>query len=249
MDIQAQKIFAWCGPISFAMAITGAVMAGFVPPPAPNASAEQIASFYREHGDSVIAGGIVFMLSTAPFTVFIAVLSAQIRRIEGNRRTFTYAQLAAGTASMVPVILVPVIWCATAFHAEHHPEIVQAFNDFGLITTVMVTPPAMAQVLVTALAILSDQNIRPVFPRWLAYLSFVVAVFCLPGVLCVQFRAGPLAWNGVLAGALPSLVFFSWVILMTFGLIKAINQQALEETYATSQHGGGSSAAQVHSLR
>jgi hypothetical protein len=95
----------------------------------------------------------------------------------------------------------------------------------------MVTPPAMAQAFVTGLAILSDRRTRPVLPRWLAYLSLVVAVFCLPGVLCVQFRTGPFAWNGVLAGALPSLVFFSWVILTSLALVKAINQQALEEEY------------------
>jgi hypothetical protein len=249
MDIRVQKLFAWCGPISFAMAITGAVIAGFVPPLGPDATAEQVANFYREHGDSVIVGGIVFMLSTAPFTVFISELSTQMRRMEGERRTFTYAQLSAGIASMVPVILVPVIWCATAFHAQHHAEIVQAFNDLGLITTVMVTPPAMAQVLVTGLAILADRNVTPVLPRWLGYFSLVVALFCLPGVLCVQFRSGPFAWNGVLAGALPSLVFFTWVIVTSLGLVRAVNQQAFEESYTTTRPGGTSSATRMHSLR
>src|SRR5882757_7939771 len=115
MDIRAQRIFTWCGPVSFGMALAGTMISGFIPPPSPAASAEDIAAIYRTNGVSIAIGGIIFMLSTPPFVLFIAVLSAQIRRIEGDRRTFTYAQLVAGTVSMVPVLLIPVIWCATAF--------------------------------------------------------------------------------------------------------------------------------------
>src|SRR5882762_6310452 len=155
MDARAQKSFAWSGPISMLMVLIAVSMSGFLPPPSPGASAEQIAAIYRANGSSICAGGILVMLSTAPFLLFIAVLSAQIKRIEGDRRTFTYAQLAAGTASMTPIILFPLAWCVAAFRPERGAELIQAFDDLGFITMVMVTPPAAAQVLVVGLAILS----------------------------------------------------------------------------------------------
>ena len=230
MDIRAQKIFAWSGPFSMSMVLIAVSIAGFLPPPSPAASAEQIATFYRTNGSAISVGGILVMLSTAPFLLFIAVLSAQIKRIEGDARTFTYAQLTSGTASMTPIILFPLAWCVAAFRPEGSAEVIRVFNDLGFITMVLVTPPAMIQVLVVGLAILSDRRKRPVFPRWVGYVSILCTLVDFPGMLCVLYKTGPLAWNGIIAGGLPSLVFFPWVILMAVMLTRAIKQQETEQS-------------------
>jgi hypothetical protein len=228
VDIRAQKVFAWSGPASMFMFAIAAYIAGFLPPPSPAATAEQIASIYRANSHSICIAAILVMLSTAPFLLFIAVLSAQLKRIEGNGRTFAYAQLAAGTASMTPIILIPLVWCVAAFRPERSAEVIQAFNDLGFITQVMVTPPAMAQVLVVGLAILSDKRARPIFPRWLGYLSVLCAIADLPGLLCVLYKTGPFAWDGIIASGLPALTFLPWTILMAVMLTKAIKQQKAE---------------------
>jgi hypothetical protein len=228
MDIRAQKIFAWGGLISLLMAIGSLQIAGFLPPPSPAESAEQIATLYRANSVSICIGAIIFLLSTAPFLLFIGVLSVQMRRIEGDRRTFTYIQLASGTASMVPIILAPLAWSVAAFRPEQSPESIQSFNDLGFITMVMTTPMVAVQVLVVGLAILSDKGARPVFPKWFAHASFVCAIGLLTGLLCVLSRTGPLAWNGMIAGWPPSILFLSWTILMTVILLKAIKRQEAE---------------------
>jgi hypothetical protein len=228
MDIGAQRIFAWGALISLLMAIFGLHTAGFLPPPSPAESAEQIATLYRANSDSICIGAILFLLSTAPFLLFIGVLSVQIRRIEGDRRTFTYVQLVSGTASMVPIILAPLAWSVAAFRPEQSAESIRSFNDLGFITMVMSTPMVAVEVLAVGLAILSDKRARPVFPRWFAYASFLCAIALLGGLLCVRSRTGPLAWNGMIAGWLPSVLFLFWTILMTVMLLKAIKQQEAE---------------------
>jgi hypothetical protein len=228
MDIRAQRIFAWGALISLLMAIYGLHVAGFLPPPSPAESAEEIAALYRANSISICIGAILFLLSTAPFLLFIGVLSVQIRRIEGDRRTFTYIQLASGTASMVPIILAPVAWCVAAFRPEQSPESIRSFNDLGFITMVMTTPMVAVEVLAVGLAILSDKGVRPVFPRWFAHASFLCAIGLLAGMLCVLSRTGPLAWNGMIAGWPPSLLFLAWTVVMTVMLLKAIKQQEAE---------------------
>jgi hypothetical protein len=225
MSFGTQRIFALCGSISMLMALAGHLIAGLVPPPSPTASAEQIAALYRENGHSIAMGGILYLLSTAPFVLFIGVLSVQIRRIAGDGRTYAYVQLAAGTASMLPVILVPVIWCTAAFRPEQSSEVIQALNDLAWITAIMITPLATAQVLAIGLGVLADKGARPIFPRWLGYVSVVIAILCLPGVLCVVTRTGPLAWDGIIAGGLPPLALFSWTIVMGVMLLRAIRLQ------------------------
>jgi hypothetical protein len=228
MDIRTQRIFAWGGVVNWLMSFAGLYIAGFLPIISPAASAEQIAALYRANGPLMIeTGSIVFLLASAPFVPFIAVLSAQIKRIEGDRRTFTYLQLAAGAASMTPLIVTPLPWCVAAFR-PHSPEIIQVLNDLGFITMLTATPAVGVQVLAVGLAVLADKRAQPVFPRWVAHASFVCALGLQGGLLLVLTRTGPFAWDGVIAGLLP-FIFFPWCILMTPLLLRAIKQQEAEE--------------------
>jgi hypothetical protein len=228
MDIRAQRIFAWGGVVNWLMSFAGLYIAGFLPIVSPAASAEQIAALYRANGPLAIEiGSIVFLLASAPFVPFIAVLSTQIKRIEGDRRTFTYLQLAAGAASMTPLIVTPLPWCVAAFR-PHSPEIIQVLNDLGFITMLTATPAVGVQVLAVGLAVLADKRAQPVFPRWVAHSSFVCALGLQGGLLLVLTQTGPFAWDGVIAGLLP-FIFFPWCILMTPLLLRAIKQQETEE--------------------
>lgn len=228
MDIRAQRIFAWGGVVNWLMSFAGLYIAGFLPIISPAASAEQIAALYKANGPLMIEiGSIVFLLASAPFVPFIAVLSTQIKRIEGDRRTFTYLQLAAGAASMTPLIVTPLPWCVAAFR-PHSPEIIQVLNDLGFITMLTATPAVGVQVLAVGLAILADKRAQPVFPRWVAHASFVCALGLQGGLLLVLTQTGPFAWDGVIAGLLP-FIFFPWCILMTPLLLRAIKQQEAEE--------------------
>jgi hypothetical protein len=229
VDIQAQKIFAWSGPVSLLMVMVGCMMAGFLPPPSPAATAEQIATFFRAHGNMILICGVIFMLSSVPFFLFIGELSAQIRRIEGNRRTFTYAQLAMGIGSMSAILLYALAWSVAAYRPERSADVIQAFNDLGFFCIVMASPPAMGQVLMIGLATLSDKRAKPIFPRWFGYVSVFCAIAVLPGVLCVLVKTGPLAWDGMLANTIPAFSFLPWCILTAVMLVRAINQQAAEE--------------------
>jgi hypothetical protein len=233
VDIRTQKALAWSGPLSLVLTVSALGITGFVPlpslaMPSPTASAEQTATFYRAHSSAICIGAIVFMVSAAVYLGFIAVLSAQIKRIEGDRRTFTYLQLAAGAASMTPLIVAPLAWCVAAFRPERNPEIIQAFNDLAFIAMLMVTPLAVVQVLAVGLAILSDKRARPIFPRWVAHASFVCALGLQVGVLCVLTRTGPFAWDGAITGTLDNLIM-PWTILMCVMLLKAIKRQEAEE--------------------
>jgi hypothetical protein len=230
VDIRTQKVLAWSGPVSLAMTFGALNMAGFLPFVSATASAEQIAAFYREHSQTICVSSIIFMLSAGVFLGFIGVLSVQIKRIEGERRTFTYLQLAAGTASITPLILTPLAFCTAAFRPEHSPEVIQTLNDFGFITMVTATPEVGVQVLAVGLAILADKRANRVFPRWVAHASFVCAIGLQCGLLCVLTRTGPLAWDGLVGGGIESIVFVPWTILMCVVLLRAIKQQETEES-------------------
>jgi hypothetical protein len=83
----------------------------------------------------------------------------------------------------------------------------------------------MVQLGAIAIAILSDRRDPPLFPRWVAYLTAWVALLLLPSVMCLWFKTGPFAWNGVLTLYLAFGAFGAWIITMMVQLLRVIREQ------------------------
>lgn len=201
------------------------VFAGFVPPPSPARSADEVAAFYRTNTGGIQVGLALCFISTIPYLMFGAGLLGQTRRITGVSPAVGFLQLAAFSAGLF-VFLVPIVaWWAAAFRAEtRSPELIQGLNDFGCLLFVGGFPPFVTWCFATGLAILSDTSPTPLFPRWSAYASFFVAFIQIPPVLLVGFYRGPFAWDGLLSWWVPLTEFFTWVVVMTTLGIRAVDR-------------------------
>lgn len=230
MNTKVQKACAW-GGAAFAVAflIGFWVIARFIPPPSPSSDAQQIASFFAEHQTGIRLGMIVTMVAASLMAPWIAVISVQLKRIEGPFSPLAYAQLALGAALMVEFLLPLMVWEAAAFRAARSPEIVQFANDVSWLTYVGLTSTGVAEAAVIAVAILSDRRATPVFPRAVGYFNIWIALLFTPGSVNVFFKNGPLAWNGLIAWYLVLAAFSIWLPVMTWQLIVAINRQAADE--------------------
>jgi uncharacterized protein (DUF983 family) len=47
----------------------------------------------------------------------------------------------------------------------------------------------------------------------------------VPGVMCLLFKTGPFAWNGLFVFWIPLAVFGSWFVVMSLLLLRAIKNQ------------------------
>lgn len=227
MTNRAQIFCAVCGPIAlllFLLVLWPA--AHFLPPPSPSLGTEEVAALYRNNATGIKIAAILQIFSIMFLVTFYAGISAQLRRIERGDPTWTYVQLAAGTLSLAPFIPVALFWAAAAFRPDRAPEVIQSLNDLSFLFLVSPAPPATIQLIAVGMAILGDKNPNPLFPRWLAYVSFWAAILILPGVLVVLFAKGPFAWNGILAFWAPAIIFGLWVNIMQFAMIKAAKRPA-----------------------
>lgn len=203
--------------------------AGFFPPHLPSASAEEIAAIYQRDAIGIRIGMIVIMMAGALYAPFTAAIAAQMRRIE-HRATpvLTYTQLAAGIATILLFLTPALIWTVAAYRPERPAEITQALNDLGWFFFVMPFVLGFTQNLALGFAVISDKRPRPVFPRWLGYFNFWIALLFVPGCLITFFKAGAFAWNGLLAFWLPASVFGPWFFVVSIYVMKAAKQQALD---------------------
>ena len=225
-----QKVFVLSGVGCVSLFFAAFVCADFVPPLSPALSADSVAAHYRAHQTGVLLGGVLMMLSSLFYAAFVAVISAQMRRIPSASPAATYAQLVAGAFACLTFFLPALLFIVTGFRPERDPATTQALNDMAWIWLVIAWPPFLTQYWSFSYAVLADRRAEPLFPRWFAYLN-IWAVFCyMPATLLPFFKTGPFAWNGFIVFWIPALVFVVQFIVNTVMLFRAVDQVDRDES-------------------
>jgi hypothetical protein len=200
----------------------------FIPVPGPGLNALQVASLYQNNANGIRFGMLIMTIAGSLVAPFVAVISVQMKRIEGVSPILTYTQLASGSVGALFFIIPALVFGAAAYRPDRAPELTLLLNDLAWFFMVMPVGPAIVQNLAIAFAILGDKRKHPVFPRWLGFFNIWVGLFILPGGLMTFFKSGAFAWNGLLSFYVAGTVFGVWFQVMVFQLFKAINSQAAE---------------------
>jgi hypothetical protein len=134
-----------------------------------------------------------------------------------------------GTLFSLEFIYLIMFWQVAAFREDTPPRTIQTLYDMGWIPFVGLTSTAVVMALALGCSMLGDHHENPVYPRWAGYFNVWVAFMFTPGTLCVFFKDGPFAYNGVLAWYLPVAVFSIWLPLNTVLTLRAIKDQEREQ--------------------
>jgi hypothetical protein len=214
----------WSGLIAYILFVLSGVANGFWTPMAPTMSAADVVAYYQAHLTGIRIGAILFLLSPAFYIGFTAVITEEMKRIEGPSAPLAWTQLILGIFTVLPFFPTAIFWTAAAFRLDRPAEITQTLNDIAWLFDVMPGAPAGFQPIVIGLAILGDKNRVPVFPRWFAYFNFFIGILFLGGLTVGIFKTGPFAWNGLVPYWLPSYAFTAW-IFVTFFILRGNNKK------------------------
>lgn len=225
MSFFDQKLCVWGGPFYVTCLGIGLLMAGFVPPPSPTLSAEEVAAFYQANAGMIRLGMVIGLLGVAGYVSLVGAISVQMRRMQGVSRLPAYVQLGAGSIGVLTVMFPTMIFAITAFRPERDPQLTQLLNDVGWLIIIPAFPTFIAQFLAIALGCFQDRGAVPVFPRWAGYFNIWVAFLFLPGGASYFLRTGPFAWDGLLAFWVAAGAFFIWLLVMTWLMLAAIGNE------------------------
>ena len=166
MNRATQLACAWSGLAYVSVFIAGLAIAGYIPPPSPDADAAAIARMYIDNTNAIRIGCVVVMIAQGFWAAFCAVLTVQLKRVEGRNSPLAYLQL--GLAVLVPVeVYAPMcLQEVAAFRPrERSPETLLLLSDMSWMPFVGVWFSVVFQWVATAVVILRDHSEHPIIPR------------------------------------------------------------------------------------
>ena len=229
MHTRDQWLCLWSGPVFIALLLIffwGC--AGLIPPPSPTLTADEVVAFYSANLSLIRLGLAVSLLSSGLLVPFSAVITTQMKRIQGIGTTLAYTQLGAGSVNVMVFVLPYLIFAAASFRPERSPELTLLLHEFGWLSFIMAVPLAIIQVFAFGAAVLMDRGVAPIYPRWSAYLSLWTGLLFFPASITLFFRQGPFAWNGLFAIWIPLVVFSAWFVALFVLTAKAIRREERE---------------------
>jgi hypothetical protein len=219
---ELQRWCCWAG-VAFVLALfAGLLIAGFVPPVNPNQSPDALKEFFVAHSTRIRVGMLVGLLGTGLAGPFVAVITIQLKRVEGPFAPLAYAQLLLG--AMLPIALIfGMTWlmCA-AYRPDRDAQSIQAYSDQAWFMIVGAFYMFVIQLACIAIAVLRDESPAPVLPRWLGYLNIWCALGSLPAAGVYFVNRGPLAWNGLLSFWLPAVCFGTWATATSVAVLRGM---------------------------
>ncbi|BBX04882.1 hypothetical protein BST36_08985 [Mycolicibacterium moriokaense] len=229
-NVRTQLMALWITAISMAiMAVAYALYPGFWPPMSPQLSAQEVADFYRDNAGWIRFSMVTFNLCGIMLLPLFCVIVVQIKRMATPSQAFAYCYLMA-TVSGGTLFAFSAIFFATAvFRPDRDADLVLVLNDLGWIVFVAPVGMALVQNLMLAMAIYFDNGPQPVYPRWVAHFSVIVALAMAPSAFSMTVMSGPFAWNGAISFWLRNIAFGTYLVVMLVVTWQAVHRQAAEE--------------------
>jgi hypothetical protein len=238
VHVKTEKAAAWLGFVMIGVLLLTLVYLGeFIPPYDPSASAAETAARISENQLGIRIGMGLMVVLAFLFAPYFALLSLQVRRIEGHWGVLSVAQIQLSAIFPFVVAIMGIFAIAAAYRPNVNPDVTQALSDVFWLILVGFVGAFVTQVFIFAFAVFTDKRLVPSFPRWFGYFQIWYALFGALGAGCFVFRDGPLAWDGLIAFWIPLCAFGFWIVVTTVMLMKSVDVEAAERaTHPTEQN-------------
>jgi len=179
----------------------------------------------RKH-NGIRIGLLVVSIGVALQAPWGASIAVWTRRGESNYPVLTYTQLICLGFTLVDAFFMAMVWGVASFRPDEvAAESTRMWNDFGWFLYLWTWPPFSVWCLAIGLGIIWDKSGSPAFPRWFAYYNFWIAFLLIPAGLMIFFKHGPFGFNGLIAFWMPTAVFFVWMLVMSWMLLRAVSAE------------------------
>lgn len=241
LNVKTQRWFVILGIVAVPLMFYGLGLAKALPAHNATWSAERIVAIYNHDSDAIQLGCVVAMIAFALWACWQATISVWIWRIEGSRYpVLTFSTLILVAINTLVVEAMTILYAVAAFRAGHiNPEITLTINDLAWYFYYFTWPPYILWLVTIAIAIFRDERVKPIFPRWVAWLTLAQVVTILPNSIQTFSWAlvGPFAWDGWFTNYLVGAFHGPWNFVVAYYVWRAITREkrALEADHTATE--------------
>lgn len=155
------------------------------------------------------------------------IIYIQMARLERGYPVLSLLQLLTGALGTCFMWMPPMLWGYAAFVVHRDPSIAMAFHELGWIF--MVVPEVFWPMQLFCIVIIAftkrEDDQYSAFPRWVGYLTALMATEPIIEYGAVMFKTGPIAWNGILSWYIPMALWGPWVLSVSIRILKSLKHQ------------------------
>jgi len=226
------------GPVFLTAFIVCWGVLGYNIPPIPaDHTADQMAEFFRTHYNEVragMAGAMLFGVLYLPWTLSITKVMEWINPRENN--IVTTLQMWGGGLTVVPLVTSSVFWLTAAYRPDALDAVtLQMLYDQGWLLIDMFYAITTIPMVAIGVAGLTDRRARPLFPRWACWYSIWAGISFLFELLMPFFKSGLFARQGWLNFWVEFLVWFAYIVVITYYVFRAIPRLEKERAAALAK--------------
>lgn len=227
------KAMAWSGVILVISLAASYALMGFLPPPSPDLPAEAIKAIFVERKTEIRIGTMIECLGYSFYLTWAMSIVMMMRRMETGMPVLSWTSIANAGGGYVLFLVQPFTWAMLAYRPERvEAWFVQVMNDWVWFTFILSWAPFAIFMVMIGIAILRDHNAPRIFPRWVAFFNFWCALAISPAALVEFFHSGPFTYSGVIDFWFIFVVFFGWMVVMTFVTVRAASRLAGQQELA-----------------
>ena len=232
---QYWRLAAACGPIFLtAFLICWGALGHNIPPIPADHTADQMAEFFRTHYMEVragMAGAMLFGVLYLPWTLSITKVMEWINPETNDM--MSKLQMWGGGLTVVPLVTSSVFWLTGSYRPDVlTPMLLQMMYDMGWLLIDMFYAITTIPMVAIGVAGLTDKRAKPLFPRWACWYSIWAGISFLFELLMPFFKTGPFSRQGWLNFWVEFLVWFIYIVVVTYYVFKAIPRLEQERAAA-----------------
>ena len=199
----------------------------FFPPPPPTSTLAEVVALYTRNLPVFQAGVILALIGSAVMLPWSLVIYIQMARIERGYPVLSLLQLLTGAVGTCFMWMPPMLWGYAAFSIHRDPSVAMAFHELGWIF--MVVPEVFWPIQLLSIVVIAftkqEDDRYSAFPRWVGYLTALMAIEPIVEYGAIVFKNGPIAWNGLLSWYIPMALWGPWVLSVSISILRSLKHQ------------------------
>ncbi|MGV9839989.1 hypothetical protein ACWDUL_38145, partial [Nocardia niigatensis] len=171
------------GLVTLLASLVGWLIADVLPLPlGPSHSTQRVVDFYSDGGTLRMTGFVIAQLGIAFTIPLVAVITIHLLRVEGRIPILAFVQMVAGTVAAILLIIPMMLFAIIAFRPNAlEPSTIRFLNDMAWLLFLTPIVPFMIQNISIGVCVLTNE--QTVFPRWVGYANFWIALSFVPDIL------------------------------------------------------------------